>query len=62
MNLLHPVCTGLLQEEESVLAQEAILDVLVRSEQGHWPAWDSDNHLSVVGCCEAADQSRFVLF
>ena len=39
-----------LQEEENVLAQEAVLDDLLRSEDRRdiWPLWGSEDHLAVV--------------
>lgn len=36
------------QEEENVLAQEAVLEALLSSEDRHWPLWDSKDQLSVV--------------
>ncbi|KAM7367522.1 hypothetical protein PAMP_013813 [Pampus punctatissimus] len=47
----------ILEEEENVLAQEAVLDALLRSEDGHshWPVWDSENQLSVMSSSELAE-------
>ncbi|GLD65998.1 uncharacterized protein AKAME5_001743000 [Lates japonicus] len=37
----------ILEEEENVLAQEAVLEALLRSDHrhNHWPAWDSEEQL-----------------
>ncbi|KAM7394944.1 hypothetical protein PAMA_006604 [Pampus argenteus] len=47
----------ILEEEENVLAQEAVLDALLRSEDGHghWPVWDSENQLGVMSCSDLAE-------
>lgn len=39
-----------LQEEENVLAQEAVLEALLRSDHrhSHWPVWDSEEQLGMV--------------
>lgn len=39
-----------LQKEENVLAQEAVLDALLRSEDRYsrWPLWDSEDQLGAV--------------
>ena len=39
-----------LQKEENVLAQEAELDALLRSEErhNHWSPWDGEHQLAVV--------------
>lgn len=50
-----------LQKEERVLAQEAVLDALLRCEEqnNQWPPWDREDQLSAV-CQESADQIRDV--
>lgn len=50
-----------LQKEEHVLAQEAVLDALLRCEEqnNQWPPWDREDQLSVVRQ-ESADQIRDV--
>ncbi|XP_067428064.1 uncharacterized protein [Thunnus thynnus] len=47
----------ILEEEENVLAQEAVLDALLRSEDrhSHWPVWDSEDQLGVMSSSELAE-------
>ncbi|XP_078130224.1 uncharacterized protein LOC144533037 isoform X3 [Sander vitreus] len=47
----------ILEKEETVLAQEAALDALLRSEdrQNQWPLWDSEDHLGVMSSSELAE-------
>ncbi|XP_068565129.1 uncharacterized protein si:ch211-241j12.3 [Cebidichthys violaceus] len=47
----------ILEKEENVLAQEAVLDALLRSEDGHheWPPWDSEDQLGVMSSSELAE-------
>ncbi|XP_045915964.1 uncharacterized protein LOC123977384 [Micropterus dolomieu] len=47
----------ILEKEESVLAQEAVLDALLRSEdqQDPWPLWDSEVQLGVMSSSELAE-------
>ncbi|XP_037606562.1 uncharacterized protein LOC119476946 [Sebastes umbrosus] len=47
----------ILEKEENVLAQEAVLDALLRSEDGHnqWPLWASENQLGVMSSSELAE-------
>ncbi|XP_031722168.1 uncharacterized protein LOC116393742 [Anarrhichthys ocellatus] len=47
----------ILEKEEKVLAQEAVLDALLRSEDGHrqWPPWDSEDQLGVMSSSELAE-------
>ncbi|KAI3364123.1 hypothetical protein L3Q82_010801, partial [Scortum barcoo] len=44
----------ILQKEENVLAQEAVLDALLRSEdrQNQWPLWDCEDQLGVMSSSE----------
>ncbi|XP_070844132.1 uncharacterized protein [Chaetodon trifascialis] len=44
----------ILEKEENVLAQEAVLDALLRSEDQHsqWPLWDSEDQLGVMSSSE----------
>ncbi|XP_029318578.1 uncharacterized protein LOC115028846 isoform X2 [Cottoperca gobio] len=46
-----------LEKEEDVLAQEAVLDALLRSEnrQHQWPLWDSESQLAVMSSSELAE-------
>ncbi|XP_074540905.1 uncharacterized protein LOC141801666 [Halichoeres trimaculatus] len=48
---------GILEDEENVLAQEAELDALLRSEVKHdqWPQWDSEFRPSVMSSSELAE-------
>lgn len=49
------------QKEENVLAQEAVLDALLRSEEMHhqWPPWDGEDQLGAVrlGCLFNIDKN-----
>uniref|UniRef100_UPI0037E8D985 uncharacterized protein n=1 Tax=Semicossyphus pulcher TaxID=241346 RepID=UPI0037E8D985 len=47
----------ILEKEETVLAQEAVLDALLRSEvrQNQWPPWDSSDQLGVMSSSELAE-------
>ncbi|XP_054473984.1 uncharacterized protein LOC129106788 [Anoplopoma fimbria] len=47
----------ILEKEESVLAQEAVLDALLRSEERHhqWPMWDTEDQLGVMSSSELAE-------
>ncbi|XP_023255054.1 uncharacterized protein LOC111649539 isoform X1 [Seriola lalandi dorsalis] len=45
----------ILEEEESVLAQEAALEALLRSEDRHWPLWDSEEQLGVLSSSELTE-------
>ncbi|KAF7658369.1 hypothetical protein LDENG_00013510 [Lucifuga dentata] len=47
----------ILEEEENVLAQEAELDALLRSEsrQNHWALWDGEGQLGVMSTSELAE-------
>ncbi|XP_029902975.1 uncharacterized protein LOC115356102 isoform X2 [Myripristis murdjan] len=47
----------ILEEEENVLAQEAMLDVLLRSEgrENQWALWDSEDQLSAMSPSELAE-------
>ncbi|KAM8826865.1 uncharacterized protein ACB058_020002 isoform 2-T2 [Synchiropus picturatus] len=45
----------ILEEEENVLAQEVLLEALVRSEENHWPAWDSEERLGDMSSSDLAD-------
>ncbi|XP_033932068.1 uncharacterized protein [Pseudochaenichthys georgianus] len=43
-------------EEENVLAQEAVLEALLRAEDRHqWPLWDSESQLSAMSSSELAE-------
>ncbi|KAM8831962.1 uncharacterized protein AB9W97_003308 [Spinachia spinachia] len=47
----------ILEKEESVQAQEAVLDALLRSEERHhqWPPWNSEDQLGVMSSSELAE-------
>ncbi|XP_037305125.2 uncharacterized protein LOC119194817 [Pungitius pungitius] len=47
----------ILEKEENVLAQEAVLDALLRSEERHhqWPPWDSEDQLGAMSSSELAE-------
>ncbi|KAJ3606230.1 hypothetical protein NHX12_025750, partial [Muraenolepis orangiensis] len=48
---------GILAEEEDVLSQEAMLDVLLRSETqcNHWQLWESEEQLGLLSTSELAE-------
>ncbi|XP_041951224.1 uncharacterized protein LOC121711587 isoform X4 [Alosa sapidissima] len=48
---------GILEEEENVLAQEEVLDVLVKTEGSHkqWALWNSEEQFSAMSSCELAE-------
>ncbi|KAK2856609.1 hypothetical protein Q5P01_005344 [Channa striata] len=48
---------AILKEEESVLAQEAVLEALLSSEDrhNHWPLWDSEDQCGVMSCSELTE-------
>ncbi|KAK0138289.1 Actin-101 [Merluccius polli] len=48
---------GILTEEEDVLSQEAVLDVLLRSEsqRNHWELWESEEQLGPLSTSELAE-------
>nr|XP_040015806.1 uncharacterized protein LOC120807635 isoform X2 [Gasterosteus aculeatus aculeatus] len=47
----------ILEKEENVLAQEAVLDALLRSEEMHhqWPPWDGEDQLGAMSSSELAE-------
>ncbi|XP_071334457.1 uncharacterized protein [Trachinotus anak] len=53
----------ILEEEENVLAQEAVLEALLRSEVGHspWPLWDSEDQLGVMSSSELIEAGVLAL-
>ncbi|CAL8315123.1 unnamed protein product [Lota lota] len=46
---------GILAEEEDVLSQEAMFDVLVRSETNHWELWENEEQLGPLSASELAE-------
>ncbi|KAF3702527.1 Actin CyI, cytoplasmic Precursor [Channa argus] len=47
----------ILKEEENILAQEAVLEALLRSEDRHhcWPLWDSEDQCAVMSSSESTE-------
>ncbi|KAK5880532.1 hypothetical protein CesoFtcFv8_023550 [Champsocephalus esox] len=47
---------AMLEKEENALAQEAVLEALLRAEDRHqWPLWDSESQLSAMSSSELAE-------